>query len=87
MRLLWVYEHELAAISASLLWKEGQPSTATRPSTSLARAENRRLALWRTDGYNKSFSTGPVPTDLLLHDRPVRLPSDFAGPPHGAASI
>ncbi len=31
---------------ASLLWKEGQPSTATRPSTSLARAENRRLALW-----------------------------------------
>ncbi len=87
MRLLWAYEHDFAAISPFLYERIG--TLCRHPCWSLWLEQ--RIAGWRSgrsEGYCKSLSSGHAPTDLLLlTQRTVRFPGDFAGLSHGAPSI
>ncbi len=65
MRLLWAYEHDIAAISPFLSERIG--TLCRHPSWSLWLEQ--RTTGWRSgrsEGHSKSFSAGLVPTDLLL---------------------
>ncbi len=65
MRLLWAYEHDIAAISPFLSERIG--TLCRHPFWSLWLEQ--RTTGWRSgrsEGHSKSFSTGLVPTDLLL---------------------
>ncbi len=65
MRLLWAYEHDIAAISPFLSERIG--TLCRHPSWSLWLEQ--RTTGWcsgRSEGHSKSFSAELVPTDLLL---------------------
>ncbi len=65
MRLLWAYEHDIAAISPFLSERIG--TLCRHPPWSLWLEQ--RTTGWRSgrsEGHSKSFSAGLVPTDLLL---------------------
>ncbi len=65
MRLLWAYEHHVAAILPFLSERIG--TLCRHPSRSLWLEQ--RTAGWRSgrsEGYSKSLSAGHIPTGLLL---------------------
>ncbi len=88
MRLLWAYEHDFTAISPLFCKKSG--TLCRYPYRSLWLEQG--TAGWRSgrsENYSKSLSAGWVPTDPYSSRSkcPVRLSSDFAGPPPEATSI
>ncbi len=87
MRLLWAYEHDIAAISPFLL-KGLAPSAATRPGLSASRGPPAG-ALGDPRASVRASPPGTSPrTSYSSHSEgPIRLLGDFAGSSHGMASI
>ncbi len=88
MRLLWAYEHDIAAISPFLSERIG--TLCRHPSWSLWEAEDHRLGALgdlRVTVRASPPGSSPRTSYSSRSERPVRLLGDFAGSSHGMASI
>ncbi len=88
MRLLWAYEHDVAAISPFFL-KRLAPSAATHPGLS---GSSRGPPAGALGDLRVTVRASPPGTFSRTSysscsDRPIRFPSDFASSSRGATSI